>query len=307
LQFRYRLLLTVRLPAPQTTVQTAAAVGIDLGWRITPGGLRVAYWAGEDGSSGELLLPQADVTAFIQIQSLESKIVVAYERARRSLSSRGHMFLTASVIGEFMNTALACVSARQFCELFEMRKQDLSDADQYLFDLLCAWHKEHLHLWTWQANLRDQLIRRRRELYRQFAAELASRFRRAFLNDIKLSRKVMRPLFSARYLAAERQHRFIAAVSTLYRTIERTFEREGGIALRIHVVSATMTCHACGAIDKWDPATTLTHTCSKCGSTWDQDYNAALNVLRTGLLSATSNSTISGTPYSQKTHAAFRW
>ncbi len=33
-------------------------VGIDVGWRLVPGGLRVAYWVGDDGRKGELVLPQ---------------------------------------------------------------------------------------------------------------------------------------------------------------------------------------------------------------------------------------------------------
>lgn len=60
-------------------------------------------------------------------------------------------------------------------------------------------------------------------------------------------------------------------------------KKQGGTVLRIKADHATMSCHACGAVDKWNPAETLTHTCTKCGLSWDQDYNAARNVLKQGL------------------------
>jgi hypothetical protein len=99
-----------------------------------------------------------------------------------------------------------------------------------------------------------------------------------------LQRITSRPPTVPGAAAAARQYRFIAAVSVLYSTLRHTFEREGGSAVRIKVNSATLTCHACRAVDAWNPAVTLSHTCSSCSLTWDQDYNAAINVLQSGLL-----------------------
>lgn len=44
ISFRHRLLLTVREPAPSVIERSVGAVGVDVGWRVTPDGLRVAYW-----------------------------------------------------------------------------------------------------------------------------------------------------------------------------------------------------------------------------------------------------------------------
>jgi transposase len=84
-------------------------------------------------------------------------------------------------------------------------------------------------------------------------------------------------------IPAQRQHRFIAAISVLFRIVQHSFEKHSGTVLRIKAEHATMFCHSCGTLDEWNPAATLTHTCSKCGLTWGQDYNAAKNVLRQGL------------------------
>jgi len=104
-----------------------------------------------------------------------------------------------------------------------------------------------------------------------------------FLNDVQLRRIVAKPLAVREAIPAQRQHRFIAAVSVLFRIVQHALEKQGGTVMRMKVENATMSCHACGAVDKWNPAATLTQTCSKCGLTWDQDYNAALTVLKRGL------------------------
>lgn len=45
--------------------------------------------------------------------------------------------------------------------------------------------------------------------------------------------------------------------------------------------ATTITCHACGDVTRWDKAKYLSHAC-KCGTFWDQDFNAAVNILRAG-------------------------
>ena len=46
----------------------------------------------------------------------------------------------------------------------------------------------------------------------------------------------------------------------------------------------TLICYKCGHVEKWDAAPSVMHTCVNCDSTWDQDYNAAQNILALGLM-----------------------
>ena len=279
LSFRHRLQLTVREPAADRVERPSEAVGVDVGWRATPDGLRVAYWYGADGSHGALVLPHTDVLAFRQIDSLQSTITAAHDQAKSLLHSYTESHTLPGPLAALAAAALSSPAPRALINLFEGWKINRHLDDEKAFATISAWHRQHVHLWTWQANLRDQLIRRRRELYRCFAADLARHFRCVFLKDVPLRRLSARPLA----IPAQRQNRFIAAISVLFRIVQHAFERQGGIAMRIKVENATMSCHACGTLDEWDPAAMLTHTCSKCGLTWDQDYNAARNVLRWGL------------------------
>jgi hypothetical protein len=283
LSFRHRLLLTVREPAPTGIELPFEAVGVDVGWRVTADGLRVAYWYGADGNHGALVLPHSDLSAFRQIDSLQSTITAAHDQTRSFLKHYLDRQAVPQTLGELAAAAVSSPSQRVLVKMFEHWKTNRFLGDENAFATISAWHKQHVHLWTWQSNLRDQLIRRRRELYRCFAAELARRFRCVFLNDVQLRRMSARPPAVRTAIPAQRQHRFIAAISVLSRIVQHAFEKQGGTVTLMKTEHATMSCHACGVLDEWNPASTLAHTCSNCGLSWDQDYNAARNVLRQGL------------------------
>lgn len=283
LSFRHRLLVTVRLPAPSSVERPSEAVGVDVGWRVTPEGLRIAYWCGSDGSHDALVLPRPVLKAFRQIDSLQAAITAAHTQARAILKSYADRSAIPQPLAKLASTAISSPSPRAMVWLFEEWRTNRFSGDRNAFRKISNWYKQHLHLFTWQANLRDQLIRRRRELYRCFAAKLARRFRCVFLKEVRLRRIAGKPLAPGQAIPAQRQQRFIASISVLFRIVQHAFEKYGGIAMYVRAEGATTTCHACGALDEWNPAETLMHTCSGCGLTWDQDYNAAIHVLRRGL------------------------
>jgi len=283
LNWRHRLLFTVRELVLPNAPESEKAVGLDLGWRVTPDGLRVAYWCGEDGSSGALVLPVSDLAAFKKIGSLEPLIASLHSKVVPCIQAFLGSDTVPAALKESAITAIASSSPRALLRLFETWQIQRFAGDESAFAILNDWYKKHVHLWTWQANLRDQMIRRRRELYRRFAADLASRYGRMFVNDIPLRRRTIRPTAAQTLIPPQRQHRFIAALSVLYRILEHACEKRGVIMMRLTCKGATTSCHFCGALDDWNPATALMHTCSNCGQTWDQDFNAARHVLRQGL------------------------
>jgi hypothetical protein len=282
LSWRHRLLLTVREPSPPEKPRLDKTVGVDAGWRVVADGLRVAYWCGSDNTHGALVLPQKDLAAFKQFDSLQAAITGAHAAARSVFRS---YIETRAVPDRWKALAMSAASSASpsaLAAFFEAWTTTRFAGDDEAFAPLHAWYKRHVHLWTWQANLRDQLIRRRRELYRCFAAELAERFDCVFLRGIGLRRLSARSLEAQNAIPPQRQHRFIASLSVLFRILQHTCEKHGVTVMRIKADQATMRCHACGALDPWDPATELVHTCSACGLTWDQDYNAARRVLAEG-------------------------
>jgi transposase len=75
--------------------------------------------------------------------------------------------------------------------------------------------------------------------------------------------------------------RVIAAPGILRQVIENACRRTGVRLERIRARNTTKTCHVCGRIEEWDSAKQIVHTCA-CGATWDQDHNAAVQILRVG-------------------------
>jgi hypothetical protein len=280
--WRHRILFVVSEAAFSVSTRSSSAVGVDLGWRLTSKGLRVAYWAGDDGECGELLLPPRDLNEFKRIGSLQGAIVAAHEQARTRLTSfLARKSVPDDDIRKLIDEAIKSPSVRALVHLFEEWTTHRFAGDRYAFSKLRDWHKQHIHLWTWQANLRDQLLRRRRELYRRLSANLSERYGKVFVNDIQLRSLVEKPAASV-LAPVQRQHRFIAAISVLDRILHDACEKRGAILERVKCKGATISCHLCGATDDWSPRTTLMHSCSKCGRSWDQDYNAAMHVLKHG-------------------------
>ncbi len=292
--WRHRVLITISEPAIPRSSKSDKAVGLDLGWRLTSEGLRVAYWAAEDGRSGELVIPHTDLCEFKRIGSLQATIVAAHEKARAAVSAFIVRHGNPDNLHELVEEALHSASPKALVQLFEFWKEHRFTGDRYIFGKLRNWHKQHLHLWTWQANLRDQLLRRRRELYRRFAANLSGSYGKIFVNDIRLRAVTVKPAPPDTIIPAQRQQRFIAAISVLYRSLQDACEKRGALLNRLKCDGATVACHVCGTIDDWSPRINLTHSCSKCGATWDQDYNAAMNVLKRGTALTASSGTVKG-------------
>jgi Putative transposase DNA-binding domain len=282
LSWRYRVLFTVLETSPNTS-SLDNAVGVDLGWRLTSKGLRVAYWTDEDGQMGELVLPTTDLCEFKRIGSLQATIIAALKKTQALVSAFIARHPMPDDLRHSAEEALRSLSPRAFIGLFEEWKRHRFAGDRYVFTKLRNWYKQHVHLWTWQANLRDQLLRRRRELYRRFAANLSARYGKIFVNDFQLRNVTVRLIASDPVvIQGQRQHRFIAGISVLCQILQSACEKRGAFFKRVKFKGATKSCHVCGAIDDWNPRTSLTHTCSKCGQSWDQDYNAAMHALKHG-------------------------
>jgi len=151
-----------------------------------------------------------------------------------------------------------------------------------MFDELQRWQKRHVQLWTWVVNLRDQLTRRRLELYRRFAAQVAERYGTVYLERFDLRRVSRAPKAEVEDIPITGKYRVIAAPGIFRMVVESTCRRSGVQVRRVRPRNSTLTCHSCGQLERWNVAKEVVHTC-RCGASWDQDYNAAVQILRAGL------------------------
>lgn len=282
LSWRYRLIVTVACPNPPDCVSAARpSIALDLGWRLTPEGLRVVFWADAPGSHGELVIPRSDVAEFTKIGELWSILDKHSAQIRAGvLAWRGANQVPEALLPYFESVAERH-SRAVLLRLLDTWKEHRIAGDSKIFDELLQWRIKHIHLWTWAVNLRDQLTRKRLELFRHFAAALVKQYGTIFLEHFDLRWFSRTRPAEIQRISIGGKYRVIAAPGVLRQVIENACRRTGVRLERITARNTTKACHVCGQIEEWNVAAQIVHTCT-CGATWDQDYNAAVQILRAG-------------------------
>jgi transposase len=149
-----------------------------------------------------------------------------------------------------------------------------ADAPQQLQPLR-NWLERHLHLSAWENHLRDQALRRRREIYRTYSRNLANTHGTVVLEKFDLRRVTRHGDTSAdRTKPQAGDQRTIAAPSILRTTLKALTQWQ-----EVEAAYTTQHCSWCGFDAKWDAAESIMHRCDGCGQLFDQDHNAARNLL----------------------------
>lgn len=141
------------------------------------------------------------------------------------------------------------------------------------------WRQKNKHLLDWSSNQRDKTLGHRKDIYLQWSKWLVETYNVIVLEDFDL-RKVSRhaaPEGEDDFARAVRHNRKVAAVSELRRAIVERAVPEA--IVRLPAMDTTITCNPCGHVEDFDRQKELVHTCPNCGKTWDQDRNAAKNLL----------------------------
>lgn len=290
--FRYKLVVTVELPeTKKAPLRKEGVVAVDLGWRKVEGGVRVAYWADdtcftggkENGEHhGELVLPDKMIRAFQKLRDLRSIRDVHFDEARKVLLQ----FLERKNAPEWLREKLRNLDrwrsqAKLIRVLQEWEKNRF--AGDGVFEWLREWKKREDHLYDWESNLRDQVLRWRREEYRKFAKWLAENYSTVVLEDFDIRGVAEKPApeEGTQGSIPPDYQRFIVAPSELRLCILNACSREGVEVSRQPANFTTLWCHIpkCEYKGGFDASKEMQHRCPRCGSLWDQDYNACGNLL----------------------------
>jgi hypothetical protein len=298
--FRWEAQLVLARDEWETAAAAGGACGVDLGWRLVPAGLRVAYWAGDDGRSGELIIPRDDLGRWSRVESLSSTRDTNFNVIRDALAA--WLRATTAAVPDWLREALAYLpqwrSPARLAALlwrwngvFYRKGREIPWqpfpaqegpagcgrflGDEDIFPRLWAWRRQDRHLLDWQENTRQRAVRWRDDLYRRFARELAGRYHTLIFEKVNWRELQEQPPADGEARLWTTNHR-IAAVGRL-----RQFVREkAGDFQEADPAHTTQRCHACGSLEDFDAARELEHACSGCGQLWDQDFNAAKNLLQ---------------------------
>lgn len=262
-----------RKPAPNAK----GAVAIDLGWRRRENGdLRVAV-SFDGNDSRELRLPAYTVESFRKIEGLVAVRDQLFLRAVEHV--QGIRSVAPAWFQERTSHVRQWRSEARMVSLVNQWAKERFAGDQIAFDALVTWRSTDRHLWWYESGAAINVHRRRREIYRRWAAELAQRYKVLVLEDFDLTEVVRRPPVGTDTQQGElaRWQRRVAAISELRGALVNAFGARGGAVVKVNAAETTMTCSTCHVVEVFDAAARIRHTCAN-GHEWDQDENAARNI-----------------------------
>lgn len=265
---------------------TDKSVAVDLCWRSTNRGLRVAY----DSSTGELVLPtrwRRDMEHVRSLLSIADKRFDQAKRLVRKLRRQGkldseatryaHQWRAPKKLDRIVREMKIDIPWRDWITSGKppvgawARERGL---DPVLAFLEC-WRRQDRHLRQWAEDRRGRLLRERRDIYRVYSARLARTYSELVLEDMAIPVE-LKPEAGELVEVAERRNsqRHDAALSELRSCLLQAF---GGIARWLVPAEDSAVCQDCGNVySELGPA--CFWTCD-CGRKWDRNDAGSRNLL----------------------------
>lgn len=268
--------LTIRQPAPLAPVPAEQICGIDLGWRSIDGELRVAYLVDEQGREIDFRLSKKLVSKWDKADSIKSVRDKLFNAAVGELRAWLAINNSPEWLLESCQHIGAWKAKGRLAGLFSHWQRFAGDEE--IFQYLLSWQVKDAHLWEYEISLSRKARRTRLNEYRTFAARVQRQYGRIFMEDCdwRTLAKLPRPEENEVVNREARRNMRIASVGLLRQCLH---------AIGAQPISArdtTKICHLCGSLEDFDHAASLFHCCDSCGRTWDQDYNAARNLIARG-------------------------
>lgn len=254
-------------------------VAVHTGWTMGSRGLRAALWQGSDGARGALTLPRDHCDDYTRLDEIRSSRDInrneTIERLREWCSDQGSL---PEWLEEVRPHLHAWRSPQRVAKLILHWRDNRFGGDDGIFDWLNARRKTDKHLWQHERRLSVRIVRRRGDLYRNFAKRLSDQYGVLYFAKIDAKELTENTLPEELERDATQVHRHAkwAAVSDLVRMLEEKFPLH---AIAVSTNNLTRQCANCGEIAGENKRKTQ---CHGCGKTWDCDENALANTITRG-------------------------
>lgn len=285
---RYYLCCTLVQQVAEAENPSMHAVGIDVGWRVSKQGLLVATAISSDGACERLHLPES----LLEMKQQQERLLAHVDENAVQLASKWHNRLDE--LPDPYRAALGDWSPKRGAGW--IKTDDLHDhirngfkagtlTHDALPDGFSHWYKRHRHLLPWAENLGAKYLRARREIYRLFAHRITLKFGSVAVKKLDLAElsktKKRDPTLPVdpELEAVQRRNRQRAGIYSLVQEITSSAQKT---QTRLDLVEDTTTriCHSCGEAPRERNELSVHWTCTNCGQVFDQDVNAAQNLLR---------------------------
>jgi hypothetical protein len=187
---------------------------VDIGWRMTPEGMRIATARGGDGESRTLVLSRRDLDRWHKAESLRAIRDRSFNAIRAGLldwkaacKGRGkelpewlaerlehlHSWKTPDRLQElawkwkderFPADRMVIPGMMEWRRGHKRLTEELGGRPLSVFEELAAWRRHDRHLHDWEDNQRGKAIRWRDELYRRFAAIVCRTYRDVRIREV---------------------------------------------------------------------------------------------------------------------------
>lgn len=274
---RWSLLVSLARPEgwQKRDLAERGAVAVDVGWRLLDHGLRVAYWVGDDGAEAEVVVPRGDAQRWRKSEEIRSirdrRLNLEIERLGDWLAGRD----VPDWLVERTRYLRQWRSANRLAALAIAWRDQRFEGDAEGFEPLERWRGRDKHLYEWEANQRRKAGAWRLDLYRRIVADLSRRYHTAVVEDTKWTQLARKPQPEQADDGATRYWMRVASPGLLLQLVRQRFAE----TVPVPAEYTTQRCHACGKLAQFDARTHLWTKCRHCGAEWDQDANAARNLL----------------------------
>lgn len=281
-KFEFRAVFQVVFPLPDVQPVGKGVAGVDFGWRQLNSGLRVAVLADDSGLVEKVVMPGDIVRRLELVEEIQSDIDLDVEERWRSLLATDWSVAPAEMEEEVKALKAARrPHPRHMVRLLKVWPESWEpERRTALAEFLKRDWKERLRL----ARTRGNALRARQDWQRKTVAGWLRRYHRIVVDgvDMRSGLRVERQDGTPSPLnTAARHNARIASVGELRAWIIDAGTR-AGVEVVQHKGESTWPCHVCGTPHKPANAADIFHRCGSCGTLWDQDENAARNLLLVG-------------------------
>lgn len=264
---------------------TAEVVTFNGGWRkMDNGEMRVGYVAGSDGILEDIRLPTWITGQLLQVEEVHGRNDKAFNEAHAKLGPHLHKLTNCPAWFTAYTKGYAhWATWRRMEGLYKKWRTDRFDGDKFAWDILHNYRRKNYHYWQWEADMRKDALRARGHFYGEVANRLAEKYGTLVLGRFYMADVVELPELGepdTTKIQESRHQRFMVAPSILKSRLEQSHRRVGRQVLDYSSTNITQDHHNCGVYQNFDAATNLHWTCSVCNLRYDQDANAALNLLK---------------------------
>lgn len=276
----WTLNVTVETPPVPVRPRMLPAIGVDIGWRKMDGYTRVAVLQDSDGRQFEVRLGDESPNYRSRRHDLPcgwEDLEVYQQRMDRMVDQTKERiagYLFNNVTSEEFERATMHLDRMRIGGLVRLKQQE--SCPKWIAGMIEGLLAAFDHVLKNQRELRERLIARRRYVYRSIARWLVESYDVIAVEDMDISD--MAEDFPDRdpALRAAQRQRHYASVSELRRYIREACGSSGATVVNVPAAKTTVTCRHCGQEAR--PGKQLVLECP-CGRQWDQDLNAAGNLL----------------------------